>query len=153
MGRVLVTGCAGFIGSHVAERLLEDGHEVVGADCLTAFYDPAQKTRALERLSDHDGFEQRRVDLASDPLDELLEGVEAVFHLAGQPGVRQSFDDPGPYVRNNVNATRRLLAAGGRAPLGAFVYASSSSIYGDGATTIDAGRLPTGVVPEREETG
>ena len=133
MGRVLVTGCAGFIGSHVAERLLEDGHEVVGADCLTAFYDPARKARTLERLSDHHGFEQRRIDLAGEPLDELLDGVEAVFHLAGQPGVRQSFDDPAPYVRNNVNATRRLLAAAGRASLAAFVYASSSSIYGDGA--------------------
>ena len=133
MGRVLVTGCAGFIGSHVAERLLADGSEVVGADCLTSFYDPALKARTLEQLRERERFEHRRVDLAGEPLDELLDGVETVFHLAGQPGVRQSFDDPGTYVRNNVNASRRLLAAAARAHVRAFVYVSSSSIYGDGA--------------------
>jgi UDP-glucuronate 4-epimerase len=132
MGRVLVTGCAGFIGSHVVERLLADGDDVVGVDCLTSFYDPALKARTLERLQEHERFDHRRVDLASEPLDELLDGVETVFHLAGQPGVRQSFDDPGSYRRNNVQATQRLLAAASRAQLRALVYASSSSIYGEG---------------------
>ncbi len=133
MARVLVTGCAGFIGSHVTERLLADGDEVVGVDCLTSFYDPALKSRTLEPLQEHERFEHRRVDLAGEPLDELLDGVQTIFHLAGQPGVRQSFDDPGTYVRNNVNASRRLLAAAARAPVETVVYASSSSIYGDGA--------------------
>ncbi len=132
MSRVLVTGCAGFIGSHVAERLLGEGHEVVGADCLTSFYDPARKLRTLESLHEHDRFEHRRVDLAGEPLEELLDGIETVFHLAGQPGVRQSFDDPRVYVRNNVDATRRLLTAAAGAAVETVVYASSSSVYGDG---------------------
>jgi UDP-glucuronate 4-epimerase len=131
--RALVTGCAGFIGSHLSERLLALGHEVVGADCLTPFYEPALKVEALAALSAHDRFEHRRADLSRDPLDELLDGVDAVYHLAGEPGVRQSFEDAGPYWRNNVLATKRLLAAAAGQPLDAFVYASSSSVYGDRA--------------------
>jgi nucleoside-diphosphate-sugar epimerase len=132
MLRVLVTGCAGFIGSHLAERLLEDGHEVIGVDCLTPFYDPARKATTLNALAEHPAFEHRRLDLSTDPLDELLEGVDVVHHLAGQPGVRQSFDDRRSYLVNNVTATRRLLAAAAGRPLRAFVFASSSSVYGNG---------------------
>src|ERR1700742_583270 len=131
--RALVTGCAGFIGSHLGERLLADGHEVVGVDCLTPFYDRELKALALSALADHPGFEHRRVDLAADPLDGLLDGVDTVFHLAGEPGVRQSFGDPGPYARNNVAATARLLDAAAGHALRGFVFASSSSVYGDRA--------------------
>ena len=132
MSRVLVTGCAGFIGSHLAERLLADGHEVVGVDCLTPFYDPARKTRALDALADDPRFEHRALDLSRDPLEGLLDGVSVVYHLAGQPGVRQSFEDRRACLVHNVRASRRLLAAAAGQPLTAFVFASSSSVYGDG---------------------
>lgn len=128
--RTLVTGCAGFIGSHLSERLLSLGHEVVGVDSLTPFYDPGLKLATLARLATHDRFEHQRLDLSRDPLEDLLDGVDAVYHLAGEPGVRQSFEHAAPYQRNNVISTRRLLAAAVGARLEAFVYASSSSVYG-----------------------
>lgn len=129
--RALVTGCAGFIGSHLSERLLALGHEIVGVDSLTPFYDPGLKLESLAALSAHDGFDHRRVDLSSEPLEDLLDGIDAVYHLAGEPGVRQSFEHPAPYRRNNVIATQRLLAAAVGRPLETFVYASSSSVYGE----------------------
>ncbi len=126
--RYAVTGAAGFIGSHLAERLLERGHEVVALDCFTDYYDPALKEENAA------GFPVERLDLAADPLD--LGGADGVFHLAAQPGVR-SFGEPFPaYLRNNVLASDRLLDAAVRA--GArVVFASSSSVYGD------AERYPT----------
>ena len=119
--RYVVTGAAGFIGSHLSERLLADGHEVVGLDSFTDYYDPLLKE---ENAS---GLDIRRVDLAHDPLD--LAGVDGVFHLAGQPGVR-SFGDVFPlYLERNVLASQRLFEAAARD--GArVVFASSSSIYG-----------------------
>jgi UDP-glucuronate 4-epimerase len=147
--RALVTGCAGFIGSHLSERLLGLGHEVVGVDCLTPFYNPRAKLGTLAELDPHAGFDLRRVDLASEPLDDLLDGVSAVFHLAGEPGVRQSFETSAPYRRNNVLATRRLLDAAARRPLDAFVYASSSSVYGEhaGASPMHEDDPPAPVSP------
>src|SRR4051812_44082416 len=128
----LVTGCAGFIGSHLSERLLDDGHAVVGVDCFTDAYARAAKESNLERLRDEPAFELLDLDLARDPLEGLMDGVDDVYHLAGQASVRASF---GPrrseYARNNVTATRRLLAAAAGVPLLSFVYASSSSVYGD----------------------
>ena len=120
--RYIVTGAAGFVGSHLAEALGDAGHEVVGVDCFTDYYDPAEKERNAE------GLEVRRQDLADDLLD--LDGVDGVFHLAGQPGVR-SFGDVFPlYLRRNVLATQRVLeacaATGTRV-----VFASSSSVYGE----------------------
>ena len=120
--RYIVTGAAGFIGSHLAEALGEAGHEVVGVDCFTDYYDPAEKERNAR------GLDVRRLDLAEEPLD--LDGVDGVFHLAGQPGVR-SFGDVFPlYLRRNVLATQRVLeactAAGTR-----LLFASSSSVYGE----------------------
>jgi UDP-glucuronate 4-epimerase len=123
--RYIVTGAAGFIGSHLAEALTEAGHEVVGVDCFTDYYDPAEKERNAR------GLDLRRLDLAEDALD--LAGIDGVFHLAGQPGVR-SFGDTFPlYLRRNILATQRVLesctVAGVR-----FVFASSSSIYGEAET-------------------
>ena len=120
--RYIVTGAAGFIGSHLAEALVDAGHEVVGVDCFTDYYDPAEKERNAQ------GLDVRRLDLAEVPLD--LDGVDGVFHLAGQPGVR-SFGDVFPlYLRRNVLATQRVLeacaATGTR-----LVFASSSSVYGE----------------------
>lgn len=129
--RALVTGCAGFIGSHLSERLLALGHEVVGVDSLTPFYDAGLKLEAIAPIAAHEAFEHHRIDLSREPLDHLLDGADVVYHLAGEPGVRQSFEHTAPYQRNNVIATQRLLAAASRWPLKAFVYASSSSVYGD----------------------
>jgi nucleoside-diphosphate-sugar epimerase len=131
-GRVLVTGAAGFIGSHLSERLLDDGCDVIGVDCLTDYYDPAIKQANLTRLLDEPAFEFRALDLAEDSLDGLLDGVSHVIHLAGQPGVRLSFGDGfATYVRQNVLATQRLLEEAVRGGVDRFAYASSSSVYGD----------------------
>lgn len=132
MTRALVTGCAGFIGSHLSERLLDEGWEVVGVDCFTQFYARERKEANLSGALASRGFELHELDLSRDPLDELVDGVDAVFHLAAQAGVRGSFGDGfGDYVRNNVQATQRLLEAFAGRDLQRFVYASSSSVYGD----------------------
>jgi UDP-glucuronate 4-epimerase len=119
--RYVVTGAAGFIGSHLAEALLARGHEVVGLDCFTDYYDVALKDENAR------GLDVRRLDLAADPLD--FTGFDGVFHLAGQPGVR-SFGDVFPrYVERNVLATQRVFEAAVRDGV-RVVFASSSSIYG-----------------------
>jgi nucleoside-diphosphate-sugar epimerase len=127
---VLVTGGAGFIGSHLATACVEQGWTTTVIDVLTSYYSPEIKQRNLEVLP-----EQVRVvidDLATIDLAPLLEGVDVVFHQAGQPGVRGSwargFDD---YAARNVVATQRLMEAATAASVGHVVYASSSSIYGD----------------------
>jgi UDP-glucuronate 4-epimerase len=119
--RYAVTGAAGFIGSHLVETLLAAGHEVVGLDSFTDYYDPALKEENSR------GFDVLRVDLAEDPLD--FAGLDGVFHLAGQPGVR-SFGDVFPlYLRRNVLATQRVFEAAAAAGV-RVVFASSSSVYG-----------------------
>jgi UDP-glucuronate 4-epimerase len=130
--RVLVTGCAGFLGSHLSERLVELGHVVVGVDCFTPYYPREAKERNLERLRAEPSFSFAELDLAGDPLEGLLEGVQVVYHLAAQPGVRGSFGECfEEYVRSNVLGTQRLLEQAARPPVPKFVYASSSSVYGD----------------------
>lgn len=136
--RYVVTGAAGFIGSHLVERLAALGHDVVGVDCFTDYYDPALKHENAR------GFEVTLLDLADGPLSELVVGVDGIFHLAGQPGVR-SFGDVFPlYVRRNLIATDRVFSAAAEA--GArVVFASSSSVYGDSErypTPEDAAPLP-----------
>jgi nucleoside-diphosphate-sugar epimerase len=119
--RYAVTGAAGFIGSHLAEALIGAGHEVVGFDCFTDYYDPALKEENAR------GLDVRRVDLAEDALD--FAGFDGIFHLAGQPGVR-SFGDVFPhYLRRNVLASQRVFDAAVRDGV-KVVFASSSSIYG-----------------------
>ena len=123
--RYLVTGAAGFIGSHLAETLAEQGHDVVALDSFTDYYDPRRKRENAERL------DVLEADLLEADLDELLDGVDGVFHLAGQPGVRASFGpDFEHYVTRNVHASGRLFEAAARRGV-RVVYASSSSIYGD----------------------
>jgi nucleoside-diphosphate-sugar epimerase len=130
--RVLVTGCAGFIGSQLSEALVARGDEVVGVDCFTDYYARSLKESNLEQLRAEPRFELHELDLAEADLAGLLEGVQVVYHQAAQPGVRASwgryFDT---YVRNNIVATQRLLEAAKERPLAKIVVASSSSIYGD----------------------
>ena len=142
--RALVTGCAGFIGSHLTESLLTDGVEVLGIDCFNENYGRRQKLRNLERAQEWEAFEFVPIDLARGDLDDLVAEVEVVFHLAAEPGVRASWGRSFErYVRNNVLATQHLLEAARRRPSVRFVYSSSSSIYGQAET------LPTheSVVP------
>ena len=131
MASAVVTGCAGFIGSHLTEALLEDGHTVLGVDCFNDNYPRADKYRNLARAGGHERFRLLTADLVSADADALLEGADVVFHLAGEPGVRASW---GPrfdrYTHHNVQATQRLLEAARETGV-KFVYASSSSVYGD----------------------
>ncbi len=119
--RYLVTGAAGFIGSHLAETLIEAGAEVTGIDCFTDYYDPTLKEENAR------GLDVQNLDLAEDDLD--FAAYDAVFHLAGQPGVR-SFGDVFPtYLRRNVLASQRVFEAAARDAV-RVVFASSSSVYG-----------------------
>jgi nucleoside-diphosphate-sugar epimerase len=130
--RVLVTGAAGFIGSHLSERLADAGHDVVGVDCFTEYYARSLKEANLVRLREMANFRLLELDLSEDDLGGLLDGVDAVFHLAAQAGVRGSFGDGFEvYLRHNLCATQRLLELAIAHPLRAFVYSSSSSVYGN----------------------
>jgi len=130
--RVVVTGAAGFIGSHLCERLLADGHHVVGIDCFTDYYARGRKERNLRESRSHDNFELLELDLVDGDLRDALEGARVVFHLAAQPGVRPSWGRHFErYVRDNIVATQRLLEALKDTEVQRVVYASSSSVYGD----------------------
>jgi UDP-glucuronate 4-epimerase len=130
MQRALVTGVAGFIGSHLAERLLGEGIAVVGLDSYSPHYERALKELNVGPLCDSGAFTLVEGDLLDAPLTELLEGVDCVFHLAARPGVRDSWVDFSDYVHNNVMATKVLLDGCVGRPL-RLVFASSSSVYGD----------------------
>jgi nucleoside-diphosphate-sugar epimerase len=129
---VLVTGVAGFIGSHLAERLLDRGARVKGLDCFTDYYPRAVKEANLLAIRDRHGFTLVERSIQEADLDELLGDTTHVFHLAAQAGVRKSWGrDFEVYTRQNVQATQILLEACVRSPIERLVYASSSSVYGD----------------------
>jgi nucleoside-diphosphate-sugar epimerase len=130
--KAVVTGAAGFIGSHLTESLLADGHDVVGIDAFTDYYARAAKERNLEGPRGHRGFRLVEGRLQDLELRPLLEGASQVFHLAAQAGVRASWGrEFAHYTEHNVLATQRLLEAARTASGLRVVYASSSSVYGD----------------------
>ena len=139
----IVTGAAGFIGSHLAERLIREGHEVCGVDSFLENYPRCFKESNLSHLTGHSRFEFVEGDLARLNLAELLRDVTTIFHLAAQPGVRASWGNEfAHYTHNNILATQLLLEACKDKRIKKFVYASSSSVYGD-----------TEDLPMREEGG
>jgi nucleoside-diphosphate-sugar epimerase len=130
--RCVVTGAAGFIGSHVAESLVQDGHEVVGIDCFTDYYPRSAKEENLSALRESARFRLVEARLQDADLAPLLEGASHVYHLAAQAGVRASWGrEFAHYTEHNVLATQRLLEAALAAGRPTVVYASSSSVYGD----------------------
>ncbi len=133
--KAVVTGAAGFIGSHIAESLLVDGHDVVGLDCFTDYYARSAKEQNLAPLRDHASFRLVEGRLQDLDLAPVLEGAEQVYHLAAQAGVRSSWGrEFAQYTEHNVLASQRLLEAARTAGPPVVVYASSSSVYGDAPT-------------------
>ncbi len=136
--RALVTGAAGFIGSHLCDHLLDAGLSVTGIDVFTDYYDPATKRGNIASAASRPGFRLVEACLREAPLEDLLADADVVYHLAAQPGVRASWGaDFELYVRRNILATQKLLEALRRVPR-RLVFASTSSVYGDAET------LPTG---------
>jgi nucleoside-diphosphate-sugar epimerase len=129
--KCLVTGAAGFIGSHLCERLLRDGHAVVGVDAFIPYYPRPVKEANLATVRSHPAFAFHALDLRTDPLEAQLAGVDVVFHLGAMPGLAKSWTDFDLYQSCNLTATQRLLEAVRRAgKLKRFLYASTSSVYG-----------------------
>ncbi len=145
--RCVVTGSAGFIGSQLCERLLRDGWSVVGIDGFTDSYDPAEKVMRAASLASRPGLSVVVGDLVELDLARLFEGAELVFHLAGRAGVRASFSSESWYVHDNVVATERVVGAALQAGVRRVVYASSSSVYGNGRTPFREDAAPAPISP------
>jgi len=133
---ILVTGCAGFIGSHLTERLLKEGHSVVGLDSFTPYYDRRYKETNLVGIKGNRAFKLIESELSAIDLRTVLTDIDFVYHLSAQPGVRASWGNEFQiYIRHNIDATQLLLEAAANCQrLLGLVYASSSSIYGDAET-------------------
>ena len=132
MTKIVITGAAGFIGSHVCSAALDDGRDVLGIDNFDAFYDRRIKEASVQVLNRRDGFEFVPCDIReTDGVAELFAGVDAVVHLAARAGVRPSIQNPALYMSVNVEGTASILEAARRAGVAKFVFGSSSSVYGD----------------------
>ncbi len=128
----LVTGAAGFIGSHLAETLIAEGHQVIGVDCFIDYYSREIKESNLEALRGNPDFTFIEDSLLNLDLQKLLQGVDYVFHQAAQAGVRASWGESFEiYTENNIRVTQQLLETAKEIDIKKFVYASSSSVYGD----------------------
>ncbi|HZX46644.1 MAG TPA: NAD-dependent epimerase/dehydratase family protein [Clostridia bacterium] len=145
----LVTGCAGFIGSHLCEALLDRGWRVTGIDNLLNNYHHGVKSKNLYPLLQHQGFRFVEDDLTKAPLKDFVKGCGYIFHQAGQPGVRSSWGEQfDTYMVNNILATQRLLEAAKNQGVRKFVFASTSSVYGStGVLPISEDRLPAPYSP------
>lgn len=131
--RILVTGAAGFIGYHVAQRFLQEGAEVLGIDNFNSYYDPALKEERVARLATNTRFQLERLDIAdATELERVWAGFKPsiVLHLAAQAGVRYSIENPGAYVSSNVVGTANVLEAARRTTPSHLLIASTSSVYG-----------------------
>lgn len=128
--KTLVTGAAGFIGSHLCERLLAAGQEVVGVDAFIPYYPRAQKERNLAASLSNPGFTFHEADLRSAPIGELLHGVDSIIHEAAMPGLMASWHDFDAYMTCNIQATHRLLDACRGTSIKRLLYVSTSSVYG-----------------------
>lgn len=127
----LVTGAAGFIGSRLCKKLIEDGARIVALDVFTDFYPRSIKENNIRDLLGHPHFEFIPEDILDIDLSKIMDKIDAVFHLAAQPGVRTSWGtDFSVYTKNNIDATQKLLETAKKAKLKKFIYASSSSVYG-----------------------
>ena len=134
MAKIVVTGCAGFIGSHLSEKLLAEGNSIIGIDNFDPFYDKAVKKRNLNKALHHPNFEFIEVDLADyEQLSSALQGksIDAFVHLAGKAGVRPSIEDPQGYIRANILATQNILDVMKNTGIKKMAFASSSSVYGN----------------------
>lgn len=131
---ILVTGCAGFIGSHVSERLIDKGYEVVGIDNFDAFYLRSIKEKNIQQILSSKSFHFFEADLLTSNLNELLANykVDCIIHLAGKAGVRPSIESPHAYIDNNITGTLNLLNYMRDKNIMKMVFASSSSVYGNG---------------------
>jgi len=134
MSRYLVTGAAGFVGSHLCEALLARGDEVVGLDAFIPYYDRRLKEANLDVARAHERFEFHELDLREAELKPLLEGCDAVFHEAAMPGLMKSWSELSLYSSCNLLATQRLLEAARDLELAHFIHVSTSSVYGKEAT-------------------
>ncbi|ADO76494.1 NAD-dependent epimerase/dehydratase family protein [Halanaerobium praevalens] len=128
----LITGAAGFIGSTLTEKLLKEGHQVIGVDCFIDYYDRSLKENNMSSFIDHENFTLIEYNINELDLKSLLKDVDYIFHQAAQAGVRSSWgEDFEIYTHNNIMGTQRLLEAARGSNIKKFVYASSSSVYGD----------------------
>lgn len=134
MSRCVVTGAAGFVGSHLAEALIARGHEVIGLDAFVPYYPRPLKERNLEGLRGSSQFTFHETDLRTAELQSLIDGADAVFHLAAMAGLMRSWSDFNLYSSCNAEGTQRLLEAAREVDVPHFLYISTSSVYGKEAT-------------------
>ncbi|MGG9960067.1 GDP-mannose 4,6-dehydratase [Ferruginibacter sp. SUN106] len=131
MSKILVTGCAGFIGSHLCELLLSKGFEVIGVDNFDPFYDKKIKEKNLGTFIDHENFSFYDIDITRDLATIPTQPIDAIVHLAAKAGVRPSIEDPAGYIHTNIVGTEKILAFMKDNAITKLVFASSSSVYGN----------------------